>query len=461
MTSWKQRYAHKLISAADAAALVQSGDRVRCAMCSPFQTPLAFVAALAQRAPELRDVDIDVTWSAASELGLLGPGAEHSWSTYSAFAYGRTEEARLSERSPQTDFVPMHPSFIGRLARGPHRDDYRDRWRNADVYAVMVTPPDAAGNVSFGYNLWNARVQMEGAKVIVAEVNEALPIVPGGDNWAPADAFDYFIETMPVQLPSPLDDTPEEEREASAVCGALMSELIDNGDTVMFGGGAMPIRFQPFLEHKEDLGCHSEVVVPLDLMRKGVITNARRNLAPGKSSCTAVSAWYGPEDLAYVDGNPRFDMRDMAVNNDPRYICQNDRLVAVNAPLEITLFGEMNVERVGPRYLRGVGGQVEFVMGALLSEGGRSIHGVVSRKKDAAGDWVSAIVPEFTRPGVASIPRQLADFVVTEHGVARLMGKTERERASELIAIAHPDYRAELREAAKRVFGVGRSIHFT
>ncbi|HWO93652.1 MAG TPA: acetyl-CoA hydrolase/transferase C-terminal domain-containing protein [Dehalococcoidia bacterium] len=460
--SWKERYAAKLISADDAARFVKSGDRVRSAMCSPFQTPIAFVTALARRAAELRDVDIDVTWSAASELGLLAPGTEDAWSTYSAFAYGRTEEERLTQRSPQTNFVPLHPSFIGRLGRGNHRDDFRQRWRDADVYAVMVTPPDAAGNVTFGFNLWNARVQMDGARIIIGEVNERLPIVPGGDNWAPADAFDYFIETIDMPMPSTsLDETPEEEREASEVCAALMAELIDNGDTVMFGGGAMPIRFQPFLEHKEDLGCHSEVVVPLDLMRKGVITNKKRNLAPGQVSCTAISAWYGQADLDYIHLNPRFDMRDMAVNNDPRYICQNDRLVAVNAPLEITLWGEINVERVGPRYLRGVGGQVEFVMGALLSEGGRSIHGVVSRKKNANGEWVSAIVPEFTHPGVASIPRHLADFVVTEHGVARLMGKTERERANELIAIAHPDFRPELREAAKRFFGLGKTIHFT
>jgi 4-hydroxybutyrate CoA-transferase len=131
-------------------------------------------------------------------------------------------------------------------------------------------------------------------------------------------------------------------------------------------------------------------------------------------------------------------------------------MVAVNAPLEITLWGEIGIERVGARYFRGVGGQVEFVVGALLSDGGRSIHAVLSRKRTADGRWVSTIVPEFTPPGVASVSRQFADLVVTEYGVARLLGKTERERAEELIGIAHPDFRAELREAAKQAFGVGR-----
>lgn len=222
----------------------------------------------------------------------------------------------------------------------------------------------------------------------------------------------------------------------------------------MFGGGAMPIRLAPFLSEKEDLGCHTEVVCPVDLVQSGVINGKRRNLVPGKVSLTGFIP-RSEEERDWIDGNPLFDIRDMELNNNPRYIAQNDNMVAVNAPLEVTLWGEIGCERLGPRYFRGVGGQVEFVVGALLSKGGRSIHAVLSRKKTSSGAWASTIVPEFTPPGVASISRQFADIVVTEHGVARLMGKTERERANELIAIAHPDYRAELTEAAKRAFGLG------
>ena len=133
-------------------------------------------------------------------------------------------------------------------------------------------------------------------------------------------------------------------------------------------------------------------------------------------------------------------------------------MVAVNAPLEITLWGEINVERVGPRYFRGVGGQMEFIIGALLAENGRSIHSVISKKQSASGETVSTIVPEFTAPGVATVPRQLADIIVTEHGVAHLQGKTERERAAELIAIADPDFQPELRKAAKKAFGLDDRI---
>ena len=246
--------------------------------------------------------------------------------------------------------------------------------------------------------------------------------------------------------------TPEEEVDPSQVCGALTAELINDGDTVMFGGGAMPARMGPFLEHKEDLGCHTEVILPLELLESGVINNKRRNLARGKTSLTGIIP-RNDRERNFIDGNLSFDIRDMSYNNDPKYISQNDNMVSINAPLEITIWGEIGVERVGPRYFRGVGGQVEFVVGALLSDGGRSIHSVLSRKKRPDGSWVSTIVPEFTPPGVASISRQFADIVVTEYGVARLLGKSERDRARELISVAHPDYRTDLKKAALEVVG--------
>lgn len=453
--NWKERYGDRLVSPEEAAKVVKSGDRVTFAMASPLNTPVAMAQALAKRAPELRDVSIDVTFSAAAALGLLAPGTEESWTATTLFAITETEMSALSAHSPQVDFVPMNPSFMGFHADQPGREDFTRRYTSSDVFVVTVTPPNQAGFVTFGANLWNSRDQARHAKVIIGEVNDQLPVVPGGDNWMPADAFDYFVETRPVEIPPVLRDVPEEEVEPTQVCGYYTAELINNGDTVMFGGGAMPTRLGAFLEDKEDLGCHTEVVCPISLVQKGVINGKKRNLAPGKVSLTGIIA-QNEEEWAWLDGNPKFELRDMAVNNHPKYIAQNDNLVAVNAPLEITLWGEINVERVGPRYFRGVGGQLEFIIGALLSKGGRSIHAVLSRKKGANGEWFSTIVPEFTKPGVATVPRQLTDIVVTEWGVARLMGKTERERAEELIAVAHPDFRAELREAAKRAFGIGR-----
>lgn len=442
----------RMISAAEAAALVKSGDNVVLGMASPLMTPVAFVKGLAARAQELRGVKIDTSWSFGA-AGLLFPGTEDSWSTSTMFAYTDAEFAGLTALNPQVNYAPMNPSFMGWMADYPQREELTARYTGADVFAVAVTPPNAAGYVSFGTNLWNARVQTRNARIVIGEIKRDLPIIPGGDNWMPVDAFDYLIESEPMQFPAIFAETPEDEVDASQVCGLYTAELVNNGDTIMFGGGAMPIRLAPFLEDKEDLGCHSEVVFPVDLALKGIINNKNRNLVPGKTSLTGFIPKTDAE-RQWVDGNPTIDLRDMHVNNHPRYIAQNDNLVAVNAPLEITLWGEIGCERLGPRYFRGVGGQVEFVMGALLSKGGRSVHSVLSRKKTASGEYASTIVPEFTPPGAASISRQLADIIVTEYGVARLMGKTERERAEALISIAHPDFRPELREAARKAFGL-------
>lgn len=453
---WKAAYADKLISAEDAAKLVTSGSRVAFGMASPVNTPIAIARALASRAPELRDVAIDASWSAAPAF-LLQPGSEASWGVRTLFAYNDIEQKLLGDHSPRVEFVPMNPAFLGALAGQPGRDEITARYTAPDVYYVMVTPPTRAGYVTFGTNIWHSRRQAREARVVVAEVNPYLPVIPGGDNWFPVSEIDYLVETERVDIPPIFTETPEEEIDPSEVCGLYTAELINNGDTVMFGGGAMPMRLGAFLTNKEDLGCHSEVVCPLELVRIGVINNKRRNIARGKVSLTGLIP-QSDEEREWLDGNPIFDLRDMELNNHPRYIAENDNMVAVNAPLEITLWGEIGVERVGPRYFRGVGGQVEFVIGALLSKGGRSIHAVLSRKKTASGEWISTIVPEFTPPGVASISRQFADIVVTEYGVARLMGKSERERAHELISIAHPDFRPQLLESAKRAFGLGTTI---
>jgi len=454
--NWKERYADKVRTPDEVVKVVKSGDFVRFAWNSLWQTCWTLAPALARRAPELEDITIDTTWSLASELGLLAPGTEKAWKTYSNFVYGTTELAKLSGRDEQANFYPFWQSLVP-LEEGPFRDELKRRFVGSDVMMVMITPPDKNGMVTFGHHLWGARRAIRNAKIVIGEVNDQLPIIPGGDNWMPADAFDYLVESTPLNLYELImagftEEPPEESEASDIICNLISGELINDGDCLMFGGGAIPMRISPYLEDKNDLGCHTEVVVPLDLIKMGVVNNKKRNLVPGKVSCTGILT-RDKEDEEFIDGNPVFDLRDSEQNNHPLYFGRNDNLVAINAPLEINLFGEINIERVGHRYLRGVGGQVEMIIGALMARNGRSIHGVISRKwASQQKEWVSTIVPQFTYPGVASIPRHLADFIVTEHGIANLMGKTERERAEELIAVAHPDFRAELKKEAKKLF---------
>ncbi len=454
---WKRRYADRLVSADQAAKAVKSGDHVVFAMCGPVMTPVAMAKALSARAGELRDVTVDASLTLAGGFGMLAPEAEQAFTVSTMFAYNPLETMALNEQSPNVDYVPINMGFAGALLGRRHRDEVQARF-GGDVCICVVSPPTPSGFVTFGSNLWNGRSQVRNATIAIGEVDPDLPVIPGGDNWLPVEAFDYLVDAEPLAIPdlAGLAMIPEEELDATQACGYFVSELIHDGDTVMLGAGSMPMRVSPWLETKNDLGMHTEVICPIDLVQSGVINGSRRNHVPGKVSLTALIP-ATEEERDFIDGNPVFDIRDMAMNNDPRYIAQNDNLVAINAPLEISLWGEIGVERVGTRFYRGVGGQLEFVMGALMSDGGRSIHATVSRKLDTrTGEWVSAIVPELRPPAVTTVPRLLADIVVTEYGVAHLMARTERERAAELIRVAHPDFRADLADQAKHLLGEGR-----
>ena len=454
---WKTRYAEKARTPEEAVETIRSGDMVSFGANSPWMDPWALTSALGKRAPELHGITIHISFSLAAEMILLAPGTENSWKCLTGFCLTPFGMDKLTARSKQIDLVPMTPFTMGpETMGGPFRLEALSKFM-PNVLLTSCTPPDKNGIVTFGSHLWGIRNLIEGVKLlggtVIGEVNDTYPVVPGGDNWMPVDAFDYLVDATVVDI-SGLSQTivspsPPEEEEMEAVVCAHIAELVNDGDTIMLGGGRIPMKMSPFLEHKVDLGCHTEVIVPLDLMQKGVVNNKRRNLVPGKTSCTAV-AYLTPEEQDFIDGNPMFDIRDGHVNNHPKYICQNENMVCINSPLEITLFGEIGMERVGRRYFRGVGGQVEFIIGSLMSRNGRSIHGTLSTAKTPDG-VVSRIIPQLSYPSVSSIPRQFVDFVVTEYGVANLLGKTEREKAQELIAIAHPDFRSWLREETHKL----------
>lgn len=453
--SWVRSVGDRVVDAADAAALVRPGDRITIAMGSVWMSPTRTVRAIIDRLPSLGAVTVDSTFSLFGPLGgyqAAGAGLE----TESFFVVPKSERQRLTDRSPDANYISLHPHLIGTKAGDRHRDDFTRRFTAPDVCVIAVSEPDADGQVTFGHQVWMARAQAARARTVIAEVIEGLPVVPGGDNSFPLSRFDAIVPGDRAGFFGTTEPVAVEDREATDECGRNVAALIDDGDTVMFGGGQMPMRMGPYLADKVDLGCHTELVCPLELVEGGVINGRRRNVDPGKVTATALLPT-SEHEWSWIDGNTAFELRDMWTNNDPRRIAANDNLVAINAPAEISLWGEIGVERVGSRYLGGIGGQIEFVLGALMSRGGRSIHAVLSTKVDSTtGERVSAITPELRAPGVATVPRHLADFVVTEHGVASLLGKTERERAAALIDIAHPDYREELRHAAAHLFGVGR-----
>jgi 4-hydroxybutyrate CoA-transferase len=218
------------------------------------------------------------------------------------------------------------------------------------------------------------------------------------------------------------------------------------------GPGLALASIPEYFDSKSDLGCHSAFIGPelFGLVKKGIVTGARKNVNTGK----AVSGGLGggiesEEDLRFIDGNPMFEVRNMSYVNNIQVIASHDRMVAINSVLAIDLFGQIAVDSLHGRMYGGAGGQIDFAIGAALSKGGRFI--IVTHATASKGT-ISRIVPRLEEGTLASIPFTFADNVVTEYGIASLRGKTFRQRAEELIAIAHPDFRPQLKEEAAKLF---------
>ena len=230
-----------------------------------------------------------------------------------------------------------------------------------------------------------------------------------------------------------------------------VSSLVHDGDTIQMGPGLAVTSIPEVggFDNKSDLGCHTAYIGPelFRVVKKGIINGARKNVNAGKTVSGGFQGIESEEDLRFIDGNPMFEVRNMSYVNNIQVIASHDHMVAINGPLAIDLFGQIAVDSLQGRMYGGAGGQIDFAIGAALSKGGRFI--AVTHATASKGT-ISRIVPRLEEGTFASIPFTFADYVVTEYGIASLRGKTFRQRAQELIAIAHPDFQPQLKkEAAK------------
>jgi len=324
-----------------------------------------------------------------------------------------------------------------------------------DVILTQLSPPDKHGYCSFGASLWNKKQAIMDAKIVLAEINKNL-IRTYGDNFIHVSEIDYFVEHTPSgKTPGTTDllgrktvGPGEREQRISQ----YVASLIRDGDTLEIGVGGTS-EWLPQLgtfDDKLDLGWHSENTPPgiVGLIRKGIMTGERKTIHKGKAVATACGG-SSKEDMDFINMNPLFELYGSDYVLDPRVIAANDNMVALNSALAIDLTGQIAAESVGPRMVSSTGGQLAFATGASLSKEGRSIVVIRSTTK---GNTVSRIVTTLERGTIVTVPRTLADIVVTEFGIARLKGKTQRQRAEELIAISHPDFRKILRQEAHKLF---------
>lgn len=437
---WKEEYRRKLVSAEEAIKAVKSGDYV--VFAQPEAPALGL--ALVSRADELTGVRI--MGGGGSDL----PMYDTSWYDVYPDTF-RLEtsyvlplvRALVAER--KSDFT------VSGLFGVPDMTEAKPM----DVFMVQVSPPDEHGFCSFGASLWMKKEWVRTARIVIAEANERI-IRTYGDNFVHVSEIDHFVEHTPSgKIPGGTDilgrrTTGPGELEKS-IAGYIGS-LIKDGDCLEIGvgGTAEWVAQLGVLESKHDLGWHSENTVRGigTLVMNGVITGKHKNIHAGRAVATAVGGGT-KEEMDFINDNPLFEVYSSNYILDPRVIASHDNMVAINSAIALDLTGQIAAESIGTVMTSGSGGQLSFAIGAYLSRGGRSIVAISSTAKDGT---LSRVVPILEPGTVVSTPRTLADMVVTEYGIARLKGKTQRERALELIAVAHPDFRAELKKEAERLY---------
>ncbi|WP_096199013.1 acetyl-CoA hydrolase/transferase family protein [Bacillus sp. FJAT-45350] len=353
------------------------------------------------------------------------------------------KDERRAFYNDEIDLLPNHFSDLP--------DMIREITENR-VIMIMVAPMDEAGFFSFGTNSDYVSTLLHDAKAIILQVNEHMPKT-FGDNKVHINDVTAIVEES-----SPLNETPEIPlREDDITIGKMVADLIEDGDTLQIGFGAIPNAIMNFLTEHKDLTIFTEMIPDkvVDLFESGAITNSKNPLMPGKMTATFA---YGTRRLYdFLDRNDQVRMLSVDKTNDVRNISQIEKLVTINATIEVDFLGQCNSESIGGRYYSSSGGQGDFGIGARMSKKGKGVICLHSTAKDGT---ISKIVPTLATGSVVTTSKNDVDYVVTEYGVAKLRGRTIRERTEALINVAHPKFRDELREEAKKL-GYTSSIKVT
>jgi acyl-CoA hydrolase/RimJ/RimL family protein N-acetyltransferase len=333
------------------------------------------------------------------------------------------------------DYLPAYLSQIPRLF-------YSNRI-GLDVALIQVSPPDRFGYCSLGVSVDITRAGMDNARQVIAQVNPRMPTT-WGDSFVHVDEIDCLVlheEPIVEAIPAIKD------AEVTRRIGRYVSQLVENGATLQIGFGHLPNAILAFLEKKKELGIHTQVITDgfLPLLEKNVITNKKKTLIPGR---VVTSMCMGTERLYdYVHNNPIFYFRSSEFVNDPTVIARNDNLISISSALEVDLTGQVCTDSMGYLFYSGIGDQVDFLRGSAMSKGGFSI---IALPSTAQNGTVSRIVAHLSEGAGVATTRGDVNYVVTEYGIAELQGKGIYQRVMELAQIAHPRFRKELIDVAKK-----------
>jgi acyl-CoA hydrolase len=417
------------VSAESALSCIQNGHRVF--IHGSACTPLYLLRELAKQKDRLRDVEL-ISITLQGDIELAKPGYETAFHINSLFVSAPIREA---VREGRADFIPAFLSDIPDMMRSV---------LPVDVALVQVSPPDVHGYCSLGLSVDVARTAVNCARHVVAQVNPFMPRTHG-DGMVHTSMFSAMVlheEALPEV------DYGAKVTDVEFRVGEQVASLVEDGSTLQVGIGAIPDAVLRALHSHKNLGMHTEMfsdgVIPL--FEKDVINNSQKKIHPRK----LVTAFaLGTKKLYdYIHDNPAIAFLDIDYVNDPRVISRNPKVIAINSALEIDLTGQICADSIGTYQYSGIGGQMDFIRGAALSEGGKPIIALASRTHRG----VSRIVP-FLKPGAGVVTtRGHIHYVVTEYGVAYLYGKNLRQRAKALIDIAHPDDREWLTKSSYERF---------
>ena len=359
------------------------------------------------------------------------------------------------------DVIKPHPMFLGSKERALIKQGDQDNRKvifyvpnsfshvpryfrehiELDTFVVTVSPMDKAGYFSFGTSNDYTSTAARTAKKLIVEVNENAPRV-FGDSLIHISEVDAIVEnTVPLIELNPRQPLPEDK-----IIAKYIADLVPDGACIQMGVGGVPDAVCSYLENHNDLGIHSELLSPgmVDLIKKGVVNGSKKTLNRYKNAFTI--AFGNKEMYDFMNDNPSMESYPVDYINNPRNIAKNKNVVSVNALIEIDLFGQVNAESIHGRQFGGPGGQNDFVRGAYLSEGGKSILAFESTAKHGQ---ISKIVPKLD--SIVTDLRIDTQYIATEYGIVNLKGMSSSERAKQTIALAHPNFRDELTESAKKL----------
>lgn len=428
MDRYQELYRQKLTTVEEALSRIKSGDVISHSFCA--SEPVTLLGNLHTLHGKVRDLRV----IRALDLGVYpfasDPQYRDTFTVDSMFFMGAD---RTSHKQRITSHIPTHLHNLG--AR-----NYS--WRGPNVALISVTPMDQHGYLRCSLSQIGEQDLLAMADLVIAEVNPNLPVVSGETEIHIRD-IDALVEVdTPIpQLPrGPISDTDR-------IIGEYIASLVNDGDTIQLGIGAIPDAAAQALMTKHDLGVHTEMLTNslVDLVEAGVITGRKKNLHPGKIVGTFALGDQRLYDMLH--NNPSVLLLRGSYVNDPRVVAQNDNMVSINTCVSVDLTGQVNSESIGTLQYSGSGGQNDTAAGAIHAKNGRSI---IALHATAKGGTVSTIQPVLAPGAVVTLSRNNVDYIVTEYGIAPMRGRPVRERVENLIAIAHPDFREELRRGAEQ-----------